>query len=102
MIGIDIDKIEQLIKLNRKLLSESKDILNNMNSVGNEFSNLYSGFSLNSIYSIIKQQNTNVSNIYSVLESYLLMFEKLKNTYIKQDSLFGNEINSFIKNIKTN
>ena len=102
MMGINLEKIEHLIKIDSKLLSEAKNVLDDINSINNDLSDSYNGYSLNSIYSITKKQNSNLTNIYDVLTSYLLLFNEVKNTYIKQDILFGDQIGNVIKKFNTN
>ena len=97
MLGINLEKFEQLTKISGKLLSESADSLAELETSVNSLSDCYIGYSHNSIYSLVKNQNNNLTRIDSVLNSYFTMLDAVKNTYIKQDALFGDQLGSVIK-----
>lgn len=92
MTGIDLDKVEKLIEINKSYLEKINDSSNKINGIFNEINDDYLGKSLDDIYFSIITSIDSLKNINNILNSYVDCLDSVKKNYILQDMSFAQQI----------
>ena len=88
MIGINIENLNKLIKINsinseslNKNLVKLADCLNDLN-------NCYDGMSIRQLFGETSRQDDNFKRIITVIDNYSEVLSSIKTSYEKQDASF--------------
>ena len=96
MIGIDVDNLDKLIKLNNLNLEDiQNDIKEILISIGS-FDECYSGRDLQNIFESISNQRKNLIKITNTVKSYSTVFSDVMIGYKTQDENVRNIVNQHI------
>lgn len=100
MLGVDVSGLNVLIEKVDHVSGDAKKDLKKMSSSMSELSGCYVGTSVDSIYSVISEQSGNLNKISSLLNSYLDVLTKLRETYISQEHVFSSDLDDNIKRLQ--
>lgn len=93
MLGINIDNIDKLIKLNNLNCDELQKSIKNMIIAINEFDECYSGRDIEHIFDSVVSQKSNLSEIIRIVSNYSTILTDVKTSYEMQDQKVYNIYN---------
>ena len=94
MIGINLDKINQVINNENVYLENLSELTEKLKFIVGDLSDAYSGATLNFISSILSKQIDNIQSINSLLNSYLILLNSVKKGYVSQEEVFAQQLNN--------
>lgn len=94
MIGINVEKLDMLVKKNNFYLDSFKESVKNMNNVLNNLSECYSGKSLSTIFDEIISEKTTLNNSCEIFKNYSDVLNNVKKAYSTQDQSVKTQISN--------
>ena len=88
MVGVNIDKLDNIISKLEDLADSSSSDFRNINNSLSDLSGCYSGQSLNYIFNFPAKE----INGRDVILNYIKTLEAVKQSYIRQDEIFRDQI----------
>lgn len=85
MIGIDIDNLDKLIKLNNMSVDEITKYIKNIIFSITELDECYTGKDLDFVFSELMIQRSNINKIPSLISNYSTVLSSVKQSYKMQD-----------------
>jgi len=92
MIGINLEKLEQLIKTNSYLLESSKNNSKLLTTSLEKTIDCYDGSSLKFLSFELNKQKEILKDIDATFNSYLVLLQSVKKSYVMQESVFAQQI----------
>ena len=86
MIGINIENLDKLIKINNLNCSSLDDNINDLLGILNELDDCYSGKDISFIFSSVIEQKSNIRKIPSIVKNYSDILATAKTSYQHQDA----------------
>lgn len=93
MIGIDLEKMDNLLKKNELYYQSIKEDSVELRASITELVDCYGGKTIDSIFFKALSQVNTIKNIDNYLNSYFTLLKSVKNSYILQDARFGQQLN---------
>ena len=90
MIGINIENLGKLIKVNNMNKISLETNINNLITIIDDLQSCYSGNELNYLFSSIDKEKDNLKGISNIVESYSEVLSNVKISYEQQDLNFHN------------
>ena len=93
MIGINVENLDKLVKINNLNYDSLEDNISNLLSTLDELSECYVGKDINFIFSPLVEQDNNIKKIPAVVKSYSDVLSMVKISYQRQDANFQELLN---------
>ena len=88
MIGINVDNLDKLIKINNLNSSSLEDNVSNLLGNLNELNDVYAGKDLNFTFSPLVEQSSNIKRLPRIIKSYSDVLSAVKISYQRQNANF--------------